>query len=90
LKERKRAFVYLDGHYVPPIGWVFDKLKPEGLRAAARTGHLWKRASSACFIFLDYGPTAVEAGMIANSRDGRLLRDPLLSPAFISAACTKA
>lgn len=29
LKDRDLGFVYLDGYYMPPIGQVFDKFKPE-------------------------------------------------------------
>jgi uncharacterized protein YecE (DUF72 family) len=56
LKEHKLGFVYLDGYYMPPIGQVFDKFKPETasfqvirlhggdrLEIEGETGEVWNK-----------------------------------------------
>jgi uncharacterized protein YecE (DUF72 family) len=56
LKDRDLGFVYLDGYYMPPIGQVFDKFKPETasfqvvrlhggdrLEIEGETGEVWNK-----------------------------------------------
>ena len=56
LKDRDVGFVYLDGYYMPPIGQVFDKFKPETasfqvvrlhggdrLEIEGETGEVWNK-----------------------------------------------
>lgn len=59
LKERGLGFVYLDGYYMPPIGQVFEKLKPETasfqvvrlhggdrLEIEGETGEVWNKVAA--------------------------------------------
>lgn len=56
LEDHKLGFVYLDGYYMPPIGQVFDKFKPETasfqvvrlhggdrLEIEGETGEVWNK-----------------------------------------------
>ena len=56
LKDHELGFVYLDGYYMPPIGQVFDKFKPETasfqvvrlhggdrLEIEGETGEVWNK-----------------------------------------------
>lgn len=77
LKRHKLGFVYLEGYYMPPIGQVFDRFKPEaapftiirlhgGDRAEieAETGSVWNR-------IVDPHPQAIHAAARITRRNAR-------------------
>ncbi|MGB7296434.1 MAG: DUF72 domain-containing protein [Candidatus Aminicenantales bacterium] len=78
LRNHKLGFVYLEGYYMPPIGQVFDRFKPEtapfqvirlhgGDRAEieAETGSVWDK-------IVDPRPEAIRAAVRITRHNSRL------------------